>query len=300
MQKAELPVWRSLLFVPVNVPKFVETSADRGADGIILDLEDSVPWAEKAAARGMVAEAAKKVGRKGGDVLVRINRPLEHAVRDIEAVVSPEIAGLLLPKIDSASHVRLLCEVIDMVEARKEMPRGHTKISVLIETAEAFPRVEEIAASHPRLVAVSLGSEDFAMDTSSEPAPDTLLYPKQRVIIAAHANKIMPMGVIGSVADFSDEAAYRQAVVRSRRFGIVGSACIHPRIVPILNECFSPSAEEVHWANRVKEVFAEATSQGRASVQLDGKMIDYPIVERAEKVIDLDNRIKARLARAPA
>src|ERR671915_255454 len=107
MQKAELPVWRSLLFVPVNVAKFVETAADRGADGIILDLEDSVPWAEKAAARDMVAEAAKKVGRKGGDVLVRINRPLEHAVRDIEAVVSPQIPRLLLANIDSASHVRL-------------------------------------------------------------------------------------------------------------------------------------------------------------------------------------------------
>src|SRR3546814_3406069 len=111
----------------------------------------------------MVAEAAKLVSRNGADVLVRVNEPLELCVRDLETVISPEICALLLPKIDSASHVRLLAQLADRIEAEKGMPIGHTKFSVLVETASAFARIEEISMAPPRIVSVGLGREDFAL-----------------------------------------------------------------------------------------------------------------------------------------
>ena len=292
-----LPVWRSLLFVPVNVPKFVETAHTRGSDAVILDLEDSVPPAEKANARGLIAAAAPKVARSGADVVVRINQPLELAVRDIEAAVSPAIHTLMLPKIDSAGHVRLIAELVERIEAQKGMRIGHTRLMALIETPAAFARTEEIAAAHPRLISVSLGSEDFAMEIGGEPATDVLFYPKQRVAIAAVANGLLPMGIIGSVADFADLEGYRASARLARRLGFRGSSCIHPKHVEILNEEFGAKPKEVAWAHRVIDVYAKAKAEGRASVQLDGKMIDIPIVVRAERVIAHAEAIEARLKR---
>lgn len=299
-QEADLPVWRSLLFVPVNVRKYVDKAHTRGADGIILDLEDSIAPADKDAARTMVAEAAGICARGGADVLVRINRPLELAVRDIEAAVSPSVKALLLPKIDSASHVRLLAELVGTVEARAGMPLGSTKFFVMVETAEAFPRVFEIAAAHPRNVAITLGGEDFALATGSQPDPDVLLYPKQQVVFAACAAGILPMGVIGTVATYQDVEGYRAAIQRSRRFGFVGGSCIHPSVVPLLNEGFVPTEEELASARRIVAAFDRAKAEGRGSIEVDGKMIDIPVVERAERLIERSRRIGARSAAAPA
>lgn len=293
----ELPVWRSLLFVPVNVPKFVEMAHTRGSDAVILDLEDSVPPAEKANARKLIQAAAPKVAQSGADVVVRINQPIELAVRDIEAAISPAIHTLMLPKIDSAGHVRLLAELIDRLEAERGMQVGHTRLMALIETPAAFARTDEIAAAHPRLISVSLGSEDFAMEVGGEPATDVLFYPKQRVAIAAVANGLLAMGVIGSVADFKDLDGYRASARLARRLGFRGSACIHPNHVKILNEEFGPKPAEVAWAKRVIEVYEQAKSEGRASIQLDGKMVDIPIVVRAERILAQAARIEARQKR---
>jgi citrate lyase subunit beta/citryl-CoA lyase len=287
-----------MLFVPVNVPKFVETSHTRGADAIILDLEDSVPPAEKATARGLIQDAAPKVARSGADVVVRVNQPIELCVRDLEAAISPQISALMLPKIDSAGHVRLLAELSDRIEAAKGMTVGHTRFMALIETPAAFARADEIAAAHPRLISISLGSEDFAMEIGGEAATDILAYPKQRVAIAAIANGLMPMGIIGSVADFRDLEGYRASARLARRMGFRGASCIHPNHVAILNEEFGVKPAELAWAKRVIDVYEEAKAQGRASVQLDGKMIDIPIVIKAERIITAAERISARAKRA--
>jgi len=296
----ELPVWRSMLFVPVNVPKFVETGHTRGADAMILDLEDSVPPAEKATARTLIAAAVPKVSQSGADVVVRVNQPLELCVRDIEAAIMPGVAALILPKIDGASHVRLLAELADRIEAAKGMPVGHTRFMALIETPSAFARADEIAAASSRLVSVGLGSEDFAMEIGGDAATDILAYPKQRVAIAAIANGLMPMGIIGSVADFRDLEGYRASARLARRMGFRGASCIHPNHVAILNEEFGVKPAELTWARRVIGVYEEAKSQGRASIQLDGKMIDIPIVIKAERILAAAERIESRARRAKA
>ncbi|WP_420392089.1 HpcH/HpaI aldolase/citrate lyase family protein [Acuticoccus sp.] len=238
------------------------------------------------------------MSRAGADVVVRVNQPLELCVRDFEAAISPAIKALLLPKVDSASHVRLLAELAERIEVAKGLPVGHNRFSILVETAEAFSRVDEIAKAHPCILAIGLGAEDFALSTSSVPEADILLYPKQRVAIAAHAAGILAMGIIGSVANFNNEAGIREAVSRSRRFGFSGSACIHLKVVPLLNEGFSPTDEEVGAAERVIAGFQEAKAQGRASITVDGKMIDCPIVERAERLLNLARRTRSLAAEA--
>ena len=293
----DLPFWRSSLYVPVNVEKYVAKAHQRGADAIILDLEDSIPIAEKAEARKLVPEAAARVAQNGAAVIVRINRPLELAVRDIEAAVGPRVKALMLPKIDSASHLRLLGEVASVAEARAGMAEGTTRFIPMIETAEAFPRAFEIAAGHPRNVGLTLGGEDFATATGSVPEPDVFRYPKQHIIFAASAAGILPLGLIGTVATFSDLDAMRAVISESRRFGFVGASAIHPSVVPLLNEGFQPSEEEVVAARHVIEGFDEAVRNGRASVQVDGKMVDYPVFERAKRLLARSDRARQANAR---
>jgi citrate lyase subunit beta/citryl-CoA lyase len=202
--KPSRPVWRSLLYVPVNVEKYVAKAHTRGADAIQLDLEDSVPVSEKANARKLVQEAAETVSQAGADVVVRINQPLRMAVRDLEETVSPLVHAITLTKVDSASHVKLLAEMVDELEAERGMTPGHTRFITLVESADAFFRLEEIAKSHPRVAALGLGGEDFATSVGTVPDPDVMLYPKQQSIIASRAAGIMPLGIIGTVADYSD------------------------------------------------------------------------------------------------
>jgi len=293
----ERPVWRSLLYVPANVERYVAKAHTRGADAIQLDLEDSVPISKKAEARGMVQEAAERVSQAGADVVVRINQPLRMAIPDLEAVISPRITAVVLPKVDSASHIKLLAEVVDELEAERGMTPGHTWLVGLIESADAFFRMREIAGAHPRLTAIGLGGEDFATDVFMQPDPDVMLYPKQHTIIAARAAGITPLGIIGTVADYSDLDAMRTIINNSRRFGFEGASCIHPSIVPALNEGFRPTDKEVTDAQRIIQAFEGAVAEGRASLEVDGKMIDYPLVYRAERLLALDTAIRKREAK---
>ena len=297
MSEAALPVWRSMLFVPVTVPKFVSRAAEREADAIILDLEDSVPLAEKPRGRELVQEAAATVARKGADVVVRINRPWRMALRDIEAAVSPRVQALMLTKVDSAEHVRMVAEVVGELEAERGMAPGATALVALIETAAAFFRMAEIARAHPRLVAMTLGAEDFALSVGMLPEAEGLLYPKQQMIIAARAAGILPLGFIGTVADFRDLDAFRATIRRSRRLGFAGASCIHPAQVPILNEEYRPSGEEVAAAERVLAAYDGAVAAGIGAIELDGKMIDVPVVERARVRLAQHRAILAREAR---
>src|SRR2546429_656706 len=167
--RKDLPVWRSMLFVPVTQRRFVEGAARRGADAIILDLEDSVAPSEKERARTLVREAAEIVSRGGADVVVRLNRPLRMTVRDLEAVIGPGVQAGALPKAESADHVRLVAQTIGEGATARRIPPGTTKMLAMVETASAFFRIAEIARAHPRLVGLNLGTEDFALSAGSCP-----------------------------------------------------------------------------------------------------------------------------------
>ena len=297
MTAAALPVWRSLLFVPVTQHRFVDGAARRGADAIILDLEDSVAASEKDRARTLVPEAAEIVSCGGADVVVRINRPLRLAVRDIEAAVGPRVLTLGLPKTDSAEHVRLIAEIVDEVEAERGVAPGSTRLIAMVETAAAFFRIAEIARAHPRLCALNLGAEDFATSAGIAPDAEALSMPKQMAVFAARAASIMPLGFIGTVAEFHDLDGFRATIRRSRRFGFIGASVIHPSQVPILNEEFRASVEEIDHARRVVAAYDKALAEGVGAVIVDGKMIDVPVVERARLLLERENAIAAREAK---
>jgi citrate lyase subunit beta/citryl-CoA lyase len=290
-----LPIWRSLLFVPVNVDKFVASAHTRGADGIILDLEDSILPRDKERARTLVPAAAQQVARGGADVVVRVNRPWRLCLRDLEAVASREIRALLLPKTEGPEHVRLVAEVLDELEAERGLLRGHTQLVPMIETASAFFRVQDIAAADSRVVALMLGAEDFALSAGMVPEAEGLFYPKQQIILAARAAGVLPLGFIGTVADYKDLDAFRATVRRSRRLGFTGASVIHPAQVPILNAEFRPSQEDVQQARKILVAFEEASKAGRGAIEVDGKMVDIPVVDRARGVIERHDAIERRI-----
>jgi len=298
--KRNLPVWRTLLYVPVNVEKYVDKAHTRGADVIQLDLEDAVPHAEKAHARTLVQKAAGRVRQGGADVLVRINQPIAMAVRDIEASICPDVDAIAITKCDSASHVRLLDELVTELEEQRGMTIGHTKFNAMVETPDAFFRIREIFGASERIVAGTLGGEDFALACNYQPTGEALLYPKQQMIIAASAAGIMPLGFIDSIAGFGDWEKFRAMVRRSRDFGFMGAGCIHPGQVAIVNQEYKPSDEEVAYARKLIAADEEAKRQGRGSFAVDGKMVDIPIIERAQRLIARYEAIRAREARTLA
>ena len=291
-----LPIWRSMLFVPVIIERFVAKAARRGADAIILDLEDSIPPSEKARARALIADAAKLAGANGADVLVRVNRPWRLLVRDLEAVIGPGISALMLPKIETASHLRLIAETVEELEAERGMTPGHTRLIAMLETPGSIFRAEEIAAAHPRLVALTVGSEDLALAVGMVPEAEGLLFPKQQAIFAARAAGILPLGFLGTVADFADLAAFRDTIRRSRRLGFTGASVIHPGQIAILNEEFRPAMAEVERARRMIAAYDQAMTEGLGAITFEGRMIDIPVVRRAQGLLARHDAIEAKTA----
>ena len=282
------------LYVPANTPRFVEKAHTRGADAIILDLEDSVPLAEKAQARDSLGTSVASAGQHGGDVLVRINRPLRLALADIEASVVAGADALWVSKVDSPDHVRLLSETVGEIEREHGRAVGSTKFVAVVETLKAYFQAEKIARADPRIVAMALGSEDFALETGMMPDAETLFVPKQTILFAARAAGLVPLGFIGTVSDFADTDAFAETVRRSRRFGFEGAACVHPSGVPILNAELTPSADDVAAAEKLVAAYAEAENQGFGAVAVDGKMVDVPVVERARRLLARAAAITAR------
>src|ERR1700712_1604432 len=264
-----LPVWRSLMYVPVNVQKFVDTAADRHADAYILDLEDAVAPSQKPIARTMIAAAIPKVSRKGADVVVRVNRPWRMLLADLEAAVIPGITALALPKIESAEHVQMIAEIVDELELERGLPNGTVRFIVMVETASGFFRTEAIARSHPRVVAITIGAEDIALSVGMLPEAEGLFYPKQHSIFAARAAGILPLGFIGTLADFRDQEAFRAIVRRSRRLGFLCASAVHPLQVQVLNEEFAPSDAEVERAEKMIAAYDEAYAKGLGAVQFE-------------------------------
>ena len=288
------PVWRSILYVPGNVPKFIDKAHERGADCVLVDLEDSVLPAQKPEARAMLPETMKTVARGGADVAVRINRPLRLAIPDIEAAVRPGLSALFITKTESVHHLRLLDEAVSELERERGMTVGSVGFGGMIEHPRALPHIHDIAEHAPRLIALMLGGEDFALETGSLPGDETLELPKRLVAFAAQAHNVPMIGILGTVADYSDSEAYKRSAERARRFGFSGGTCIHPRLVKTLNDAFTPTGDEVAHAQRLIQADAQAAAEGRGSFQVDGKMIDIPVIERARKLLARHEAIGGR------
>lgn len=289
-------VWRSLQYVPAHVEKYVASPHIAAADAVILDLEDSVPADSKALARAALARAIPTVAHSGADVLVRINDG-DVAAEDIAAAVQPGVAALVIPKVRNAARLTQLDGLVSDAEARAGLVSGSVRFVVLIETADGFLDMPAIAKASRRTIAISLGNEDFASDLGMEASEETLLMPRQQLVIVAAAAGLMPLGLMGSATRFDDPDAYRALALKSRRFGYVGSSCIHPSQIALLNEAFSPTVEQVLEARRLVQAAEAAGADARGAFSIDGRMIDGPIVARAQALIDRHQAIDARESR---
>lgn len=290
----ESVLWRSMLFVPVLNERFVASAPGRGADAIQLDLEDSIPPDQKATAREAVAATAERLNKGAYDVLVRVNRPWGLLVRDLEASVCKDVAAINLPKVDSPEHVLAAVEVIEEAERQKGLPIGHTKILVMIETARGLERAVEIAAAHPRVVAMTAGAEDLAVSFGGRPNDDLLYHANLRVLSAARAAGIVPIGYLASVADYADLEVFRQVVDRSAALGFEGGFCVHPVQVGPLNEAFSPSSHAVADAEAMVEAYEAARREGKGAIAFKGRMLDQPIVDQALAVLRRQRAVEAK------
>ena len=283
-----------MLFVPVLNETFLAGAPKRGADCIQLDLEDSIPLARKAEARVAVRAAAEGLAARGVDVVVRINRPWRMAIADIEASVGPAVVALNLPKVPDAGYVRAVAEILDELEAERGLAPGHTGLVAMIETAEGLLNMAAIAAAHERVLAITVGAEDLALSMGMEPVADALYVPNVQAVAAARAAGCLPIGFVGTVADYQDEARFGEVARQARRLGFAGGFCVHPKQVPILNAAFSPSAAEVAEAEAIVTAYQAAERAGKGAVTHQGRMIDQPVVDRARALLQRHAAIAGR------
>ena len=279
------PIWRSMLFLPAHIEKFVEKAHTRGADAYILDLEDSVPASAKDAARNMVTTGAAQVSRSGAAAIVRVNQPWAETDQDLEASIGAGVKAIVLPKVNAPDYVRAAAQKINLLEAQRGMVAGHTLLIAQIEDVAALPKLDDIAASSPRLMGMTLGSEDFSVSAGMEPIPAALFAPNQSVLFSCRRAGILPFGFPASIADYSDSEGFRSTIKLARQLGFVGAFCIHPSQVPILNQEFSPTQQEIDYAFGVIEAYENAVSEGKGAVEFRGKMIDPPVVVRAQELL---------------
>jgi citrate lyase subunit beta/citryl-CoA lyase len=283
-----LLIRRSKLILPANIPRFIEKAHLRGADAVMLDLEDAVPPAEKEAARRLVPSSIGQVGRGGAEVFVRVNNDPALLGADLEAAVRAGLQGICLPKTESADQVAALDAEIARLERAAGIPSGQIEIAAVIESPLGIVRLEGIVAASPRTRTISLGPEDYLMALGVEASAEgtELLYALSRIVTAARAFDRHPMGLLGSIGNFRDLPRYERAASRARDLGCVGASCIHPDQVAVLHRVFSPSPERAAWARRVAEAFEEGLRRGTASVSVDGAMVDPPVYRRALRILE--------------
>jgi citrate lyase subunit beta/citryl-CoA lyase len=272
-----LQALRSLLFIPATSTALLPKATSRGADALIVDLEDAIPFAQKDGARPLAASAIRSLAERGATVLLRLNSEPELWREDLKHQPLELLAGVMLPKVETADQIEALAQAL-----RSAAPRSPVPVTIQIETPRGVLAAPSICA-HPGLAAVGFGAEDYCATLAVPPTPAALTWPAQQVITCAHAFGLPCWGLAASIALINDPQAYAESVREARAIGFTGTVCIHPNQVQIVNEGFSPSAAELAWAQRVVDADQDAQAQGIGAILLDGRMIDRPIVERARR-----------------
>lgn len=257
---------RSYLFVPGNRPERFAKAMSAGADAVILDLEDAVSIPEKAAAREAVAAALDPAT----PVFVRINaRETAWFEDDLRAIARPGLAGVMLPKAERADDA-----------ARVEAVTG-AKVLALIESAAGLWNALEVAKSEA-VTRIAFGSIDYQVDLNLDGEGEPLLHARSQLVLASRVAGLLPP-VDGVSVAIEDAAAIEADALRARRLGFGGKLCIHPKQVGVVNGCFSPTPAELDWARRV---VAAIEASGGGAVAVDGKMVDKPVLMKAQRILD--------------
>lgn len=284
--------YRSLLYVPGNKPAWMEKALGYGADCLILDLEDSVPADEKAAARPLVKTAIAALKAKGQSVNVRIN-PFDTGLTldDIEGVLCPELNGISLPKVETVADMMQLDALLTHVEKRKGMTPGSIETPLAAETAKGMRNMYDIATSCPRVKRVSIaagpgGDAARAIGYQWSKEGTETLFLRSRTILEARAAGI-PYPTISSWWNIKDLEGLERDARFNRQLGFRGMTVIHPSHVPIVNKVFTPTAEEVAFYEGLIAAMEDARKRGTAAVTYKGDMVDEAMVKTAQEMIAL-------------
>lgn len=276
----------SLLFVPGNQPKMFAKAVKFAPSAFVPDLEDSVPDAEKAAARQLVAKQLPALRQSGALVIPRVNDLMSGWLeQDLQAVVGPHIYGVSVGKIRTPEDVIIISQYLDSLELSAGLEVGATRLVLWIETALAVVHCYEICVSSPRIAAVAFGAEDFTLDMAIERGTDDseVLVARQLLCIAARAANVQALDTPFFI--FRDDAALLQNSLASKRMGFRGKFAIHPAQLATIEQVFSPSEQEIAEARRIVEAFEAAEREGKGATSLDGKVIDVPVVRRARALL---------------
>ena len=287
-----MPIWRSILFVPASSPRFIESATRQAADVLQIDLEDSVSPSDKASARLSVPKIAQGFTQAGKEVIVRVNRPWRLLLRDLEASVCGAVSAISLPKVPDAGFIKSVAEVLTELEFERGLLQGHTRLIAMIEDPEGLHHIDAIAQSHTRMLGLIVGAEDLAVSMGMAVNEDSLYTPNIMALMAARRAGLMPLGFIGSVADYKDQNAFRKRIERARALGFEGAFCVHPSQVAIINEGFAPQPDEVEHATGLMLAFEEAQTHRKAAFAYKGRMVDLPVVEQARRLLAKHEKLK--------
>jgi citrate lyase subunit beta/citryl-CoA lyase len=290
----EIQPLRSFLFAPGNHARRVEKALTLDADAVILDLEDAVATAEKPATRETIAAALERPRR--GLLYVRVNAvDTEFCYGDLVAIVRPGLNGVMLPKVESAAGLVTVDWLFAQLERDRGLPPGGIDLIPIIETARGLDRLGAILAAGSRVRRVAFGAGDFTLDVNMAWNRDEaeLAHARATIVTASRAAGIeAPLDTVW--VDLPDREGLEASARTALGFGFQGKMCIHPDQIAIVNRVFTPSDTEIAFAERVAAAFAKAEAEGSAAIQLDGKFIDYPIVYRAQRVLQRISAIRAR------
>lgn len=287
---------RSWLFAPGNHPRRVEKVFTTGADVAILDLEDAVPHAGKAAARAAVAAAlAARTRAARPAAYVRINgADSPHWQDDLAAVVGPHVDGVIVPKAEDPESLRLIAGALGSCERTAGVAPGAIDLVLLVETARGVEAAAAIAQATPRASRLAFGGGDYTHDLDLEWTDDesALAYARARL---AHASRLAglepPVDTV--VLEVRDQARFLRSALNGRRMGFLGKLCIHPDQLAPCHEAFTPTAEDIARAREIVAAFEAAEARGVASIAVGGLFVDYPVVEKARRVLALAALISA-------
>ena len=278
---------RTMMFIPGNNPGMMQDAFIYAPDAIMLDLEDSVTMAEKDAARLLVYNALKTIDYGNIEMVVRIN-PLNtpYGKKDIEAVVKAGVHVVRMPKTETAAEVREVEREIERVEQEIGC-LGRTQIMAAIESALGIVNAYEIAVASKRMMGIALGAEDYCanLKTQRTPGGDELRLARETIVVAARAAGIDALDTVYSNLD--DMETFRKEVEFIKTLGFDGKSIINPRQIDIVNEVFAPKEKDINKALTILAAIKEAEKRGSGVIAVNGKMVDRPVVIRAQRTIDL-------------
>jgi citrate lyase subunit beta/citryl-CoA lyase len=287
------PLRRSLFFVPGGEPRKLEKARGLGADTLLLDLEDSVALSEKDRARELVAAFLREGDFGTAEPAVRVNPPgTPYFAEDLEAAVASGAAAILLPKAESPGTLAEVTERIVTLEARSGPGRtGPLRLLALVETAAGVAHAASLAAASPRIDALCFGHADFSRDmglADADASQGVVFHARCAVAIAARAGAVSPVDTV--FLDVRDEPAIRRDAELGLGLGFEGKLCIHPLQVQIVNEVYTPSKEQVAYAERVLDASLQAEREGKGVFTVDGKMVDAPLVAAQLRLLERARR----------